>query len=112
MLAPGFRPLFSNGLGVESVAILLRWLLEPDTSDFPLDLLVVVTAMVGAEWPDTASDFDRYILPLFRLHRVRFVQIARGGHLEEDGIVVLDGSGCPERLYIHGAYTLKTELET
>jgi hypothetical protein len=44
--------ILSNGLGVESVAILLRWLLEPDTRDFPIELLTVVTAMVGAEWPD------------------------------------------------------------
>lgn len=43
-----FRPLMSNGLGVESTAILLRWLLEPETRDFAIEDLTVVTAMVGA----------------------------------------------------------------
>jgi hypothetical protein len=109
---PAFTPIMSNGLGVESVAILLRWLLEPETRDFPLDQLVVITAMVGAEWPDTAASFAQHILPLFRQHRVRFVQVARAGHLEEDGIVVLDDSRHPECLHIGGAYTLTEELET
>jgi hypothetical protein len=111
MQSSAFVPVMSNGLGVESVAILLRWLLEPETRDFPLDALVVITAMVGAEWPDTGEDFERHILPLFRQHGVRFVQIARGGHLEEDGIVILDDSRNPELLHIGGAYTLTEELE-
>jgi len=102
----------SNGLGVESVAILLRWLLEPAIRDFPLEDLIVVTAMVGAEWPDTANDFEKYMLPLFRQHQVRFVQVARGGHLEQDGIVVLRDSRSTDRLFIEGAYTLTQELES
>lgn len=101
----------SNGLGVESVAILLRWILEPETRDFQLHDLIVVTAMVGAEWPDTGEDFERHVMPLFRQHGVRFVQLARAGHLEGDGIVVLDDSRHPEHLYIDGAYTLTEELE-
>jgi hypothetical protein len=112
MINPQFVPVMSNGLGVESVAILLRWLLEPETRDFPLDQLVVITAMVGAEWPDTGDDFERYLLPLFRQHQVRFVQLARAGHLEEDGIVVLDDSRSPDCLHIDGAYTLTAELES
>lgn len=111
MTTPAFVPVMSNGLGVESVAILLRWLLEPETRDFPLDQLIVVTAMVGAEWPDTGNDFERYILPLFRQNGVRFVQVARGGHLERDGIVVMDDSRHPECLHIAGSYTLTEELE-
>ncbi len=107
-----YRPLLSNGLGVESVAIILRWLLEPETRDFPLEELTVVTAMVGAEWPDTGKDFQKYILPLFRQYGVRFVQVARKGHCEEDGIVILDDSRHPERLYLEGAYTLEEELES
>jgi hypothetical protein len=112
MITASFRPLFSNGLGVESVAIILRWLLEPETRDFALEDIVVVTAMVGAEWPDTVADFERYILPLFRQHKVRFVQVGRAGHLEKDGIVVLDDSRSTERLYAEGAYTLTEELES
>lgn len=106
-----FRPLLSNGLGVESVAILLRWLLEPETRDFALPDLTVVTAMVGAEWPDTGDDFEKHILPLFREHGVRFVQLARKGHLEEEGIAILDDSRSTQRLYLAGAYTLTEELE-
>jgi hypothetical protein len=109
---PAITPVMSNGLGVESVAILLRWLLEPETRDFPLDQLVVITAMVGAEWPDTANDFEQHILPLFRRLQVRFVQVARKGHLEEDGIVVLGDNRTPEKLYADGAYTLTEELES
>jgi hypothetical protein len=112
MTIPAFTPVMSNGLGVESVAILLRWLLEPDTRDFPLEQLVVITAMVGAEWPDTGEDFEKHMLPLFRQQEVRFVQVARGGHLEQDGITILDDSRHPEHLHIGGAYTLTEELET
>lgn len=56
--------------------------------------------MVGAEWPDTGDDFEKYILPLFRTHGIRFVQVARKGHLEKDGIVILDDSRATERLYM------------
>jgi hypothetical protein len=112
MTSPAVSYILSNGLGVESVAILLRWLLEPETRDFPIELLTVVTAMVGAEWPDTGDDFEKYILPLFRQYGVRFVQLARKGHLEKDGIVILDDSRATERLYMAGAYTLTQELES
>jgi hypothetical protein len=112
MISPKYNPVLSNGLGVESVAIILRWLLEPETRDFPIEQLTVVTAMVGAEWPDTGDDFTKYILPLFREHRVRFVQVARKGHLERDGIIILNDSRATERLYLAGAYTLTQELES
>jgi hypothetical protein len=106
-----YRPVLSNGLGVESVAILLRWLLEPESRDFALEDLTVVTAMVGAEWPDTGQDFEKHLLPLFRQQGVRFVQVARKGHREKDGIVILEDSRTTERLHIGGAYTLTQELE-
>ena len=105
-----FVPVMSNGLGVESVAILLRWLNEPSTRDFDLDDLTVITAMTGKEWPDTKRDFEQHILPQFRQHGVRFVQLARAGASEKDGIVVLDDSRAAEKLYIEGAYTLTEEL--
>lgn len=104
--------IMSNGLGVESTAILLRWLLEPETRDFPIEDLIVVTAMVGAEWSDTGTDFEQHMLPLFRTHGIRFVQLGRRGHSERDGIVVLDDSRTTPRLYLEGAYTLEEELES
>ena len=102
----------SNGLGVESTAILLRWLEEPSSRDFSLEDLTVITAMTGKEWPDTQKDFEEHLLPRFRHHGLRFVQVARAGHLEQDGIVVLDDTRNPDRLYIEGAYTLTRELMT
>ena len=107
-----FVPLMSNGLGVESVAILLRWILEPETRDFDLNDLIVITAMTGQEWPDTISKFERYMLPLFRAHGIRFVQLGRAGHLEKDGIVVLDDSRNPQKVLADGAYTLFQELQS
>jgi hypothetical protein len=68
--------------------------------------------MVGAEWPDTAADFEKHLLPLFRRQGVRFVQVARKGHFENDGIVILEDSRSSERLHINGAYTLTEELES
>ncbi|MCG7594932.1 hypothetical protein [Mycobacterium sp. PSTR-4-N] len=35
------------GLGADSTAILLRWLLDPASRDFDLDQLVVVVAHTG-----------------------------------------------------------------
>jgi hypothetical protein len=105
-----FVPIMSNGLGVESVAILLRWIHEPESRDFDLEDLIVITAMTGREWRDTVEKFERHILPLFRKHRIRFVQLARAGHLEKDGIVVLDDSREPSRVFAEGAYTLADEM--
>ncbi|HET6843526.1 MAG TPA: hypothetical protein VFK06_17875 [Candidatus Angelobacter sp.] len=105
-------PVLSNGLGVESVAILLRWILEPSTRDFDLEDLVVVTAMTGREWPDTIRNFETHVLPLFREYGIRYVQLGRGGHQEKDGIVVLDDSRDPQKLFASGAYTLYQELQS
>jgi hypothetical protein len=106
-----FVPVLSNGLGVESVATLLRWIRELETRDFDLKDLIVVTAMTGKEWPDTIDKFQRHMLPLFRKHGLRYVQLGRAGHLEKDGIVVLDDSREPQKLFADGAYTLFQELQ-
>ena len=81
--------ILSWGMGVESTAILVRWLLEPGTRPCALDELLVLTAQTGDEYADTGSLCERYILPLLRRERIRFVEVARRGHLEKDGIVVL-----------------------
>jgi len=41
---------------------------------------------------------------------IRVAQVARGGRLEKDGIVVLDDSTNPEKLHLKGAYKLSDEL--
>lgn len=100
----------SYGLGVDSTAMFLRWLNEPDSRDFDLDDLVVVTAMTGNEWPDTVELVERHILPRFREAGVTFAQVARAGASQKQGIVVLDESDEPPRLYAEGAYKLSDEL--
>src|SRR5205809_3926922 len=105
-------PVMSNGLGVESVAILLHWICEPETRDFHLKDLVVITAMTGQEWPDTIDKFQKHLLPLFRQHGIRFVQLGRAGHLEKDGVAVLDDSRATPKLFAGGAYTLFDELQS
>lgn len=102
----------SLGMGCDSSAILTRWLTEPTSRDFALDDLVVVTAMVGDEYPDTVALVSEHLLPLMREHRVRYVQLARGGLTQADGIVVLDDSRTPEQLHADGVYRLSDELRT
>jgi hypothetical protein len=108
--AEDFVPILSYGMGVESTAILLRWMEEPDTLEVDVAELIVVVSMTGDEWTNTRVDVERYILPRLRYHKVRLVQVARAGHLQRDGIVVLDDSREPERLHADGAYKLSDEL--
>lgn len=100
----------SYGLGVDSTALLLRWLEEPYKRDFPLSELLVVTAMTGDEWPRTGELVERHILPRLRDAGIRFAQVARGGRVQSDGIVVLDDSDSPRRLHIEGAYKLSADM--
>ncbi len=102
--------LLSYGMGVDSTAILVRWLLEPDTRDFPLSELIVLTAQTGDEFKDTGRLVEQYMLPLLREHGVRTVQVARGGLLEAEGIRVLEDSAAPQRCYLDGHYKLSDEL--
>lgn len=102
--------ILSYGLGCESSAILARWLFEPNTRPCPLSELIVVTAQTGDEYEDTQELVDEHILPLLRQHGVRYVQVARHGHLEADGITVLEDSCAPSRLFLEGDYKLSDEL--
>ncbi|HZY72040.1 MAG TPA: hypothetical protein VFE22_02915, partial [Edaphobacter sp.] len=47
-----------------------------------------------------------------REHGIRFVQVARHGHRETDGITVLDDSHAPTKVFLEGDYTLSHELRT
>ena len=100
----------SYGLGVDSTALLLRWLTEPDSRDFDLNRLLVVTAMTGDEWPRTATLVEEHILPLLRQAGIRYAQVARAGASQADGIRVLDDSCAPHCLHVAGAYRLSDEL--
>lgn len=100
----------SYGMGVDSTAILMRWLTDSSSRDFDLDDLVVITAMTGDEFPDTKRMVETHLLPRLREQRVRFVQVARAGLLQADGIVVLDDSRTPTTLHLEGRYKLSDEL--
>lgn len=102
------------GMGVDSTTFLTRWCLEPETRPAGLeDLsnLTVVTAMTGVEYAETYQLVRDYMLPLFREHGIRFVQIAKADFSETAGIVVLDDSTSPERVVERGPVTLADELE-
>src|SRR4029077_15062454 len=61
-------------------------------------------------YKDTAEDVEKYVLPLMRRHGIRFVQVARHGHLEADGISVLDDTRDPIKIFLDGDYRLSDEL--
>lgn len=98
------------GLGVDSTAILLRWIHEPETRPCPLENILVVTAMTGDEWPVTGQLVTDHILPLLREHKIRYLQVARKGAFKADGIEILDDSRCPQHLQAAGAYALSMEM--
>lgn len=63
-------------MGLDSTALLLRWLHEPESRDFELQDLVALTAMTGDEFADTERLITAHILHRLREHRIRFVQVA------------------------------------
>jgi hypothetical protein len=98
------------GLGVESTAILTRWLLEPDSRDFGLDELTVLTALTGDEFARTHADVEAHMLPLLRQHQVRWVQVSRAGQSDTAGIAVVDDSRSPTVSHTAGPWRLSDEL--
>lgn len=105
----------SFGMGLDSSALLVRWLTDPSTRDFGLEDMVVLTAMTGHESAATLRAVTHHMLPLFRLHSVRFIQIARSQRKTTragDGVVVLDDSRFPRQLHAEGLYTLGDEMRS
>ncbi len=105
------KTVLSFGMGVESSSLLVYWTENSSRLDFDLtEDLIVVTAMTGDEYIDTKIQVEKLILPRMRAHNIRYVQVARAGHLESDGIVVLDDTREPRTVYLDGAYKLSDEL--
>lgn len=107
------RVVLSYGMGLDSTALLLRWITEPASRDFDLADVAVCTAMTGNEFASTGQDVEAVNLPLLRREGIRFIQVARSQRkttTSGDGVVVLDDSTCPQRLHFSGAYTLGQEL--
>lgn len=100
----------SFGMGCDSTDVFLRWCEEPTCRDFEWDRLIMLSAQTGEEFVDTKTLIETHVLPRMRYHRVRFVQVARAGPLESDGIVVLSDTRNPTKLHIKGAYRLSEEL--
>ena len=109
-MAKPVATILSYGMGVESSAILLRWIMSPVTRPCSLEDLIVITSQVGDEYTDTGRDVEAHILPLMRAQGIRYVQVARHGHFEGEGITVLDDSRTPVRVFLEGDYKLSDEL--
>jgi hypothetical protein len=101
----------SYGMGIDSSALLLRWLEEPECRNFPLEQLTLLTAQTGDEFSDTKRLVETHILHRLREFRVRYVQIGRAGPLQSDGITVLDDSREPTTVFLEGDYKLSQELQ-
>ncbi|WP_369228434.1 hypothetical protein AB5J52_48155 (plasmid) [Streptomyces sp. R39] len=99
------------GLGADSTAYLARVLTDPAAYGIDLDRTVVLYMATGSEWPETRMLVEEFMLPLLREHGVRFVQLARNGHLKSDGLTILDDSRRPERLFARGPWTLWDDQE-
>jgi hypothetical protein len=91
----------SFGLGADSTAVLLRWLIEPSSRDFDLADLVVITALTNDEFPSTITDVQAAVLPRLRDHGVRYVQVGRNRRTTTaagDGITVYSDTTSPTRV--------------
>lgn len=104
------KVVLSYGMGVDSTAILLRWLTEPATRPCDLADLVVLTAQVGDELRSTAALVEEHIFPRLRAAGVRTVQVARAN--EQGDLVVLDDTREPTEVKVAGAYKLSDEMLT
>jgi len=102
----------SLGMGIDSVALLVRWIVEAATRDFDLRDLICVTAMTGDEHDRTRELMERYLLPLLRTYAIRYVQIARRGQEASAGYEVLNDSRAPERMHMRGSWRLSDEMRS
>jgi hypothetical protein len=88
--------LLNWGMGVESTAILVRWLLEPQSRPFDsCQNLIVLTAQTGDEMDETKSLCETHLFPLMRAHQVRLVQVAKASASKLDGYIILSHTQQP-----------------
>ncbi|MCU0548426.1 MAG: hypothetical protein MUC48_03675 [Leptolyngbya sp. Prado105] len=103
--------LLNWGMGVESTAILVRWILEPNTRPFStFQDLIVLTAQTGDEISETKILCEAYLFPLLRQHRIRLVQVAKTTASKLDGYVVLSDTTEPIELFTEGYFKLSQDL--
>ena len=60
-MAKPIATILSYGMGVESSAILLRWIMSPVTRPCSLEDLIVITSQVGDEYTDTGRDVEAHM---------------------------------------------------
>jgi hypothetical protein len=53
---------------------------------------------------------SRHMLPLLARHGVRYIQVARRGPAEADGVDVTADSRQPDQLHLVGSWTLADEM--
>lgn len=103
--------LLNWGMGVESTAILVRWILEPNTRPFStFQDLIVLTAQTGDEVSETKFLCEAYLFPLLRQHQIRLVQVAKTTVSKLDGYVVLSDTTEPTELFTAGNFKLNWDL--
>jgi len=102
----------SYGLGADSTALLLKYLTETDEErGFPLENLIVITALVGREWDETIEKVDRFIIPLLRQHNILTIQTGRMSDSSPDGWIIYECSRQPRRIYQDVAQRLGWTLD-
>src|SRR5579883_1905230 len=91
------------GLGADGLDGFRRLLQQTDADrGYPLSALIVLVSMTVAEWSYTGYQAEMYALPLFAKHRLRVVQIVKGGSKVSDGYVVLSDTRAPRKLWLYG----------
>ncbi|MEM9214691.1 MAG: hypothetical protein AAGD25_10125 [Cyanobacteria bacterium P01_F01_bin.150] len=108
---PHMPHVLNYGMGVDSTAILLKWLAMSDEErGFPLCDLIVLTAQTGDEFESTKELVETHIFSLLRKHHIRFVEVAKHGPRQKDGYTVLQDTREPYRLNIDGDFKLSTHM--
>ena len=102
--------ILSMGCGIDSLSLLIEYIENPDSRDFPLENLVVVHAVVGGESIETKRLMEEVFLPLCRQHNIWVIQVCRNGEYEKDGITILSSTRQPTKFYLRGDYCLFTHL--
>jgi hypothetical protein len=103
--------MLSYGLGVDSTAALVHGL-EDGLDGFDPANLVVVTAMTGDEYTLSGELVAEFVLPILRRHKVRYVQIARGGQAAAHGYHLLSDSTATTEMVMAGDWALADEMFT
>ncbi|GAP99749.1 hypothetical protein [Leptolyngbya sp. NIES-2104] len=110
-LNPNYLPhILSMGCGIDSLSLLIEYIENPESRDFPLENLIVVHAVVGGESIGTKRLMEEVFFPFCRQHNIWVIQVCRNGEYEKDGITILASTRQPTKFYLRGDYCLFTHL--